>query len=683
MKISAKLSILSGISILCCSVAVCVLSIVIFNRGFMATINETLDTTRAGIERTIKDRENTLQYGARSLAEREDIAEALGTRNFSELRDLLDGEEESMGVDILFVTNASGLALAGTASTSAGELDCVSSALEGEGFYSVEESPGVDYAMLASFPVFYDDEIVGCVVAGFDLSSEDFVTLIKEAYAMECSVFRENTIVASTLYDEDGESIVGEEMEDLELVNTVMRGGTYRGEEIIGDSTYQCYYFPLASEDGSVSGMVFMAKSEEIIQRTVRHTVLIAVPSLLVLCAIFMVLGVMMIYKTIHPLVKVKQSFDDISAGDADLTKRIEVVSHDEIGDVVVGFNTFSGKLQTIIAQIKASKDDLSREGESMSLVTQDTSSAISQIIANINDIHQQITSQGGSVSQTAGAVNQISSNIDSLNNMIAGQSASVTEASAAVEEMIGNISSVNESVEKMANSFGNLDKDVQTGVHKQLSVNEKLLEIETQSKMLGDANKAIASIARQTNLLAMNAAIEAAHAGEAGKGFSVVADEIRKLSETSSDQSRTIGQQLEKIRESIGEVVSASKDSSVALSAVSEKIKDTDQLVAQIRLAMDEQNRGSKQISTALKNMNDSTVEVHNASGEMADGNRMILSEIRRLQDATSVIQSSMGEMAVSANKISDTGTALGDIAQKVKVSINKIGVQIDQFSV
>ena len=386
---------------------------------------------------------------------------------------------------------------------------------------------------------------------------------------------------------------------------------------------------------------------------------------------------------SIKPLKTVKNAVKEIASGNADLTKRITVKSKDEVGEVVEGFNQFSEKLQTIVCDIKKTRDFLSTAGSDLDKSTEETSTSITQILGNISNVTEQIKNQVAGVQETAGAVNQIASNILSLEKMIESQSAGVSQASAAVEEMLGNIGSVNQSVDKMAESFQALEAKALNGSSMQNDVNERIQQIENQSEMLQDANSAIANIAAQTNLLAMNAAIEAAHAGEAGKGFSVVADEIRKLSETSTSQSKTIGEQLNKIKDSIGEVVASSAESSRVFLSVSEQIQQTDQLVRQIKEAMTEQQEGSRQIGQSLHIMNDSTLEVKNASREMSAGNQAILDEIRNLQEATGQIQDSISIMAGSAAKIGEQSSSLGSITQKIGIAIKEIGKQIDLFKV
>ena len=385
----------------------------------------------------------------------------------------------------------------------------------------------------------------------------------------------------------------------------------------------------------------------------------------------------------IKPLKTVKKAINEIATGNADLTKRIEHKSKDEIGDVVNGFNLFEEKLQGIVSDIKSSKDNLTSVGNAMSMNAVDTANSISEVYSNIEDMKKGIITQGESVSLTATAVTEISSNIESLEKMIETQANGVAQASTAVEQMIGNISSVNNSVEQMAEAFDTLLMHTNSGVEKQQIVANKIKEIESQSSELQGANLVIAKIASQTNLLAMNAAIESAHAGEAGKGFSVVADEIKKLSDNSARESNKINDQLTQIVTSVSEVVAASNESNEALKKVTEMIKTTDEIVRQIRYAMEEQNSGSQQIGEALHIMNDTTSEVRSASHEMSTGNKSILEEIKNLQNATDAMKESMEKIISGADKINKSGNELNDIAPQMQSSIDQISNQIDQFRV
>ena len=414
------------------------------------------------------------------------------------------------------------------------------------------------------------------------------------------------------------------------------------------------------------------------------HQVIVTI----VLLNLFIILALIVfcsvaIARIVKPLQVVENTIIGIAQGDADLTQRVNVVRNDEIGRLVDGFNLFAEKLQTIVSSVMKSKNRLSSVEGDLKQSVDNTGCSITQILCNIESVSHLVESQADGVEETAGAVTKIADNINSLEHMIQNQAAGVSEASAAVEEMIGNINAVDSSIAKMSTEFNQLATEARNGIDKQSNVNDVIRMIASQSEMLQEANAAIAGIASQTNMLAMNAAIEAAHAGDAGRGFSVVADEIRKLSETSSEQSRTIGDELNKIVTALESVVISSQDSEETFNNLSVRLSQTDEIMGQLREAMVEQQSGSKQILAALHTMNESTQEVRSASVEMASGNKTILQEIKMLQDSTSVIKNSMNEMTAGARTINETGAQLHTISRQVSDSIKEIGQQIDLFKV
>jgi methyl-accepting chemotaxis protein len=377
----------------------------------------------------------------------------------------------------------------------------------------------------------------------------------------------------------------------------------------------------------------------------------------------------------------VMAQLEQLSAAEKDLRGRISIISIDELGSVSGMVNAFCFALSTSVAGLKSAQGSLSGLGEELRKTADDSAGAVAQISANVGRAREKTRFQSESVIQSSSAVEEIAKNIESLEGLIASQASSVAEASASIEEMVGNIGSVTASIDRMAEQFGELLAAAEEGRATQAASRSRIEQISARSEALLEANKVISTIASQTNLLAMNAAIEAAHAGDAGRGFSVVADEIRRLAETSAGQSKTIRNELAQVQKAIQEVVASSSDSERSFERVAERIGETDALVHEIQQAMLEQKEGSAQVLEALRSMNDISAQVKTGSAEMSAGNRTVLEEIERLREATADIKGSMEEMTIGAFGIADSARKVSEMAKGTMETIDTMDEALGFF--
>jgi methyl-accepting chemotaxis protein len=384
-----------------------------------------------------------------------------------------------------------------------------------------------------------------------------------------------------------------------------------------------------------------------------------------------------------RPIATITGILKNISEGDGDLTSRLPVLSNDEVGLLSRYFNDTIGKIAHSVSSIIQESDRMADIGGNLASSMTQSASAVNEIAANISSIKNQIYNQSAGVEETRSTIDQIVKNIDRLNANIDSQAASVIQSSSSIEEMVANIRSVTNILGKNAEVVSSLGEEAERGKGIVDEAVELTNKISRESEGLLEASDVIQNIANQTNLLAMNAAIEAAHAGEAGKGFAVVADEIRKLAEDSNSQGKTISTSLAKLKTSIGEVSAGA----VAIQERFTKIFDLTRAVsdqeAVIKNAMDEQSSGGEQVLEAIRQINEITGEVKDGSAQMQRGSREIFVEMEKLASVTREINDSMGEMAAGINEINQSLQNVNSLSQQNRESINTVAGVAGSFKV
>jgi methyl-accepting chemotaxis protein len=248
---------------------------------------------------------------------------------------------------------------------------------------------------------------------------------------------------------------------------------------------------------------------------------------------------------------------------------------------------------------------------------------------------------------------------------------------------MLANIQSVTNTLISNAANVNELIKSSETGHNNLQEVAQDIREIAEESEGLLEINSVMENISSQTNLLSMNAAIEAAHAGEAGKGFAVVAGEIRKLAESSSAQSKTISAVLKKMKASIDKITGSTNKVLKGFESIDANVKTVADQEENIRNAMEEQNQGSKQILSAIGKMNEITQQVKSGSEEMNNGSKEVIGEGRNIDTVTHEISGGMNEINAGADQINLAVRNVNELSNKNRESIKRLVEEVSKFKV
>ncbi|MDR0568494.1 MAG: methyl-accepting chemotaxis protein [Spirochaetaceae bacterium] len=384
-----------------------------------------------------------------------------------------------------------------------------------------------------------------------------------------------------------------------------------------------------------------------------------------------------------YRVIRLGKMMKDISEGEGDLTRRLTALAKDEIGDMVHYFNDTLDKIKNVVAEIKKQTKDLSVTGEELASNMDKTAGAITQIASHIRKITAQTGNQSASVAQTNNTMRHIIAGIEQINEHIEIQSHNISQSSSAIEEMLANIASVTQTLVKNTENVEKLTQAAAVGRTGLQTVSADIQTIAKESEGLIEITKVIATIASQTNLLSMNAAIEAAHAGDAGRGFAVVADEIRKLAESSAAHSKTIATVLKQMKESRLRISQSTASVIERFEVIDLNVKIVSEQEEQVRRAMEEQGIGSQQILDYLGKLNDITNTIKQDSVSMRNGSRAILEESKSLEAITQQITSGMHEMAGGAEEINTAVSRVSSITDENKQHIDMLVSEVSKFKV
>lgn len=371
----------------------------------------------------------------------------------------------------------------------------------------------------------------------------------------------------------------------------------------------------------------------------------------------------------------------DISKGTGDLTLEISGGTHDEIGELGASFNEFIEKLERTIAHVKETSKKNKEIGAALSRIAVDTSSDIQQISATVNSSKDSIHRLNDEIQSSVGIMEKIAGHIEEMAKSIESQSAAVTQSSASIEEIAASIGTITSVVEQKKELSDRLSQTAQDGFKKMEMSSSAIVKVSRSADSVVKMVDVINGITANLNLLAMNAAIEAAHAGEWGRGFAVVAQEVRALAEDTARNAKSIAKTL---KATVSDMQSASQLNLTAKSSMADLIsgiKDIVNAMEETRSGMGELSAGSKEIVKAVASLMELMTDIRERSAGINENSVSINANMSRVAGLSAKTSGGMQEITVAVSHVSEAMTRLSEIGKTNEQSSAEIDRELSQF--
>jgi methyl-accepting chemotaxis protein len=444
-------------------------------------------------------------------------------------------------------------------------------------------------------------------------------------------VFNQFNPIKEAETDPDVESLA-------DFIHHVLDGGDLVEEYFYNGSRHIAAYSKVPNTDWYIVGTIEREEFFAGINRMMINTGIFTLISVIIAIILVSILLSNIVAKPVKKIV-----FGANALANMDFSIKIPAVRKDEIGDVERAFITIRDALRKTISDINNEHQGQLNISKNLNDSIIQSSNGLGVITSNMESMHKKSDVQMNSVIRTADSVEEIVKSISSLESALETQGANISQSAKSIEQMVRDVESVREVMRQANQITGNLNASSMEGQKMLKNLTEELTRIAEQSAFLEEANTALANIASQTNILAMNAAIEAAHAGEAGKGFAVVAGEIRKLAESSNKESATISGQINNMRDGIEKMRKVSQDTVDTLSSMFTNVTDIQTSFGSVNTAVEAQASSGKQIMSAIETLQETAEQVRSGSDRIQKESGSIQETVDSLKDISKEVNTSV----------------------------------------